>query len=113
NFYDVPRPVLHHPFTEPMQRPCALRFGRNPYEQSRKSCSKTALITHAAAFCTTRSSIAVTVSAYSGVAPDVFRFTGGHPPIPPVKGPAAERSLRAQTRGSPPVRSRANAAGLH
>ena len=37
-----------------------------------------------------------TVSTYSGVAPDVFRFAGGHPPIPPAEGPAAEHSVRAQ-----------------
>jgi tetratricopeptide (TPR) repeat protein len=30
-----------------------------------------------------------TVSTYSGVAPDVFRFAGGHASIPPVEGPAA------------------------
>jgi hypothetical protein len=45
-----------------------------------------------------------TVSTYSGVAPDVFRFAGGHASIPPVEGPAAEHSVRAQASRRPPVR---------
>ena len=44
---------------------CALRFGRNPCEQSRKSCSNTAHSTQATAFCTTRSSIVVMPSGRS------------------------------------------------
>jgi hypothetical protein len=36
------------------------------------------------------------VSTYSRVVPDVFGFAGCHPPIPPVEGPAAKDSVRAQ-----------------
>ena len=33
------------------------------------------------------------VSTYSGVAPDLFRFTHHHPPVPSVERPAAEHSI--------------------
>lgn len=45
-----------------------------------------------------------TISTYSGVAPALFRFAGGHASIPPVEGPAVEHSVRAQASRWPAVR---------
>ena len=43
---------------------CGLRFGRNPCEHARESCSNTAPSTHATAFWTARSSIVLKIASY-------------------------------------------------